>query len=293
MRAGSNCRSFRFGGTERRYVAYVSTRAQRRMRARKRVPVVTMLHGATGTGERFLAISGWREKADQEGLIAVFPSSRAYLVDEDGNRRRSTRWAAYKLEDEIDERVVPPADDVGFLRRVIGDVVAVNRVNRGRVWLSGFSDGGSMCMRAAMELTRLIRAFGCNAGSVASARARVTRGAPHRPVMFTYGTLDRNLIAAAGVDEIPIDPTDAFELDAVRGLVRLQLLTLRLGPEPDVAERRSDAFDLRFDNAIGQARASEMHFVLLEDVPHEYPNDPNGFSMPDVLWRFFRGRPAL
>jgi hypothetical protein len=121
-------------------------------------------------------------------------------------------------------RVVPPADDVGFLRRVIGDVVAVNRVNRGRVWL---------------------------------------------------------------------DPTDAFELDAVRGLVRLQLLTLRLGPEPDVAERRSDAFDLRFDNAIGQARASEMHFVLLEDVPHEYPNDPNGFSMPDVLWRFFRGRPAL
>ena len=47
------------------------------------VPVVFMLHGTSGDGDKFYNISGWKEKADQEGFIAVFPSALTYCFGED------------------------------------------------------------------------------------------------------------------------------------------------------------------------------------------------------------------
>ncbi len=256
-----------------------------------------MLHGSSGNGEQFLNNSGWRQKANREGFIAAFPTGRTYLVDEGGTRRRSTRWGVYGLEDEIDETVVAPANDVGFLRRLIADVATTNSVARNSVYLSGFSSGGSMCMRAALEMTTLIHGFGCNAGTVGDPRARIRPGNPSRPVMFTYGNLDRNLLPAAqqydpSLTEVPMNPRDALANRAVRGLVGLQLLTLRLGEEADVLIRRPTIFDVRFDTPISQAQsATNLHFVLLDETEHVYPNgsnNPNGFVMADILWRFFR-----
>jgi hypothetical protein len=114
--------------------------------------------------------------------------------------------------------------------------------------------------------------------------------------MFTYGDLDRNLLAAAqqfdpSLTSIPMQPADAFDNDAVRGLTAIQLVPLRLGAEFDVIARRPTFFDIRFDEPLSQRQSSEMHFVLLEQVEHEYPeraNNPNAFSMADILWRFFR-----
>jgi predicted esterase len=297
MRAGANCRRVQFDGAARRYVAWVSPGAQRRMRRGRRVPMVVMLHGSGGSGEQFLNISGWREKANGEGFVAVFPTGLEYLVDEVQPPRRATRWAYYMVENGIDETVVPPADDVGFLRRVVDDVAAVARIDRRAVYLSGFSAGGAMCMRAALELTRVFRAFGCNAGSVVDPQRTVTAGAPFRPVMLTFGSLDRNLLADAQVHdpaltELPVDPAAAFENQAVRDHVRRQLIPLRLEPEHDVLLRRPAAFDVRFDDPVGRAPASELHFVLLDEVEHEYPrrrNNPRRFVMANLLWRFFRG----
>ena len=296
MRAGANCRELRFDGAARRYVAWVAPRAQRRMRLGRRVPLVVVLHGSSGTGEQFLDISGWREKARAEGFVAVFPTGLEYLVDDEGPPRRSTRWAYYMVENGIDESVVPPADDVGFLRRVVDDVAAVTAIDRRAVYLSGFSSGGGMCMRAALELTRTFRAFGCNAGSVVDPQRTVTAGAPFRPVMLTFGSLDRNLLADAqahdpALTEIPVEPAAALANQGVREHVRRQLIPLRLAPDTDVVVRRPAAFDVRFDDPVGPARGSELHFVVLDEVEHEYPNgrnNPRGFDMPDLLWRFFR-----
>ena len=107
VRAGANCRALRFDGSNRRYVAWVSPAAQRAMRRGRRVPMVVMLHGAAGTGEDFLDKSGWREKANREGFVAVFPTGLRYRVDEVDPPRMSTRWAYYLLENGIDETVDP------------------------------------------------------------------------------------------------------------------------------------------------------------------------------------------
>lgn len=293
FRRGANCRQARIGGSDRRYVAWVPLKAKRQVNRGRRVPVVVMLHGSSGTGEKFFNISGWREKASQEGFVAVFPTSEEYLIEENGKTK--TRWAAYNIEDEIDETVTPPADDVQFLRAMLADVARSTRVDPRRIFLSGFSNGANMCMRAALEMTRSIAAFGCNAGSVGIAGPTVTAGQPHSPVVFTFGNLDRNLLPAAqAVDptltEVPMEPAAAFANQAVSGLVGLQLASLGLGTESDLLVSEPEIFDVRFDESLPGVAASEFQFVLLDELGHKYPtptNNPNAFSMAGLLWPFF------
>ena len=93
-----------------------------------------MFHGGSGTGEKFLNISGWREQADATGLIAVFPTGLRYRITENG--QMSTRWASFGILDEIEEAETPPADDVAFVDEMLADIDAgldVDRAPRVRV----------------------------------------------------------------------------------------------------------------------------------------------------------------
>src|SRR4029077_4463307 len=87
--AGGNCRAIAIDGYPRRYVVWVSPKARTAVAAGKRVPLVVMLHGSGGSGGKFLAISGWREKADAEGFVAAFPTGALYFVTKDGRNRWS------------------------------------------------------------------------------------------------------------------------------------------------------------------------------------------------------------
>jgi poly(3-hydroxybutyrate) depolymerase len=300
MVVGANCRSYQINRTIRRYVAWLPRSATERMRRGHSAPLVVMLHGSSGTGEQFLNHSGWKEKARRKGFIAAFPTGMKYVIDSDGPVHLSTKWASYGLEDDVDETQTPPTDDVAFLFNVVYDISHSTAVDADRVYLSGFSNGGSMCMRAALELTDIFHAFGCNAGTIYDPRQTITAGHPYRPVMFTYGGLDRNLLPAAQETnpewtEIPTDPTAAFANRAVKGLAAQQLTVLRLNPEVHHLVRHdATGFDLRFDRPVG-ANGSRMDFVLLDDVEHEYPrgtrrqhNNPHGFEMTDILWPYFK-----
>ena len=83
---GVNCRTSS-STAPRRFLVYVPT-PRRPGRPR---PVVFMFHGSRGTGEQFLAMSGWREQADATGLVAVFPTGLRYRVLD---RAACTKWNA-------------------------------------------------------------------------------------------------------------------------------------------------------------------------------------------------------
>ena len=69
---GFNCRTLDLDGVQRRFEVYVPANVP------ADAPVVFMFHGSSGTGEQFANISGWREEADQRGLIAVFPTGETH-----------------------------------------------------------------------------------------------------------------------------------------------------------------------------------------------------------------------
>ena len=79
---GKNRFTLTQAGVTREYFVHVPTGYN----GHHAVPLVVMLHGTNQTGEQFYNISRWREVADAEGLIAVFPTALTYCHYDDDNR---------------------------------------------------------------------------------------------------------------------------------------------------------------------------------------------------------------
>jgi polyhydroxybutyrate depolymerase len=110
-------------------------------------PLVVALHGQGGTAEDFRAWAGLDAVAEREGFLAVFPDA----VD--------GRWSYGRpIIQPMPTIGSEPADDAGFLRRLIDDLVARKLADPARVYVFGVSRGGLMAFTAACVLDDLIAA---------------------------------------------------------------------------------------------------------------------------------------
>src|SRR5947208_2586476 len=74
---GINCRVVGIDGYPRQYIVYVPR--SRSFKLSKESPVVFHYHGSGGGAENTLLESGWREKAEEVGFVAVFGSALPYF----------------------------------------------------------------------------------------------------------------------------------------------------------------------------------------------------------------------
>ena len=216
---GVNCRLMVVDGYTRRYVVWVPLAG-----VPADSPAVFMLHGGSGTGEEFLIKSGWREKATQEGFIAIFPTAVEHFVLD--RQRFSTRWNNYGLPAEIDPNRRPagypatapwPADDVKFIRQIGGDVIQRLSTDPFRVFLAGFSSGGAMCARVGVEASDVIAAVACHSSGLHELHETLV-GQRDLSAYFSLGTLDDNALEAINsylialgqppIAELPLNPSD-------------------------------------------------------------------------------------
>ena len=120
------------------------------------VPVVLMLHGAGGSAEGTLKRYGWAQKSDQEDFIAVFPEAEKVFPNLPASFAMNPRvWNDGSGRAAQGKRNV---DDVGYIRAVIGDVVAKWHVDERRIYVTGFSSGASMTHRLGVELADKVAA---------------------------------------------------------------------------------------------------------------------------------------
>lgn len=106
------------------------------------LPLVLYLHGYGGSAAHFARHVGARAVARDRGWLAAAP---------DGTRdAKGLRfWNASEGCCNFENRKV---DDVTYLSAVIEDVARRRRVDRSRVYVVGFSNGGFMAHRLACEL---------------------------------------------------------------------------------------------------------------------------------------------
>jgi len=296
-------------GMERRFIAYVPTLAHGR-----RVPVVYMLHGTSGSGEKFYRISGWREKADQEGFIAVFPTALTYCYKDDQNRDGdfddphetlvTTKWAngrlgeaAMPLCSQAELNQLPPRffrkanhplmDDVAFIRGSLDFLDSHYRIDADRVYVSGFSNGSGMAHRLAVEMSDRFAAASGSAGSTS-----VFTMAEH-PISFvaTVGALDPGISDLLNVASIPLAATLFDDVPPLKQLaVDPMLAMLQID---DVYEHRqlikagTLISQFRFADSLTGA-GNEYQFVVIDGLEHQYPNGSNHpLVLADFLWNFF------
>jgi len=136
-------------------------------------PLVMVLHGGKGTGQKVEQQTGFSWVADAEGFTVAYPNG----LDNQWNDGRSDGPAGDQ-------------DDVGFIAAVIDDIAAKYGVDPKRVYVTGPSNGGMMSLRLGCELSGKIAAI---APVIASMPAdMVGQCSPAEPlsVLFINGTDD-------------------------------------------------------------------------------------------------------
>jgi polyhydroxybutyrate depolymerase len=112
------------------------------------LPLVVVLHGAFDTAKGIERISGFSQLADQHNFIALYPNGIGILG-------YLQHWNAGHC---CGKAAADTTDDVGFLSQVIEDACARLAVDRGRIYMTGFSNGGMMVHRFAAERGDLLAA---------------------------------------------------------------------------------------------------------------------------------------
>jgi polyhydroxybutyrate depolymerase len=111
-------------------------------------PVVLALHAAGHTPSEMEAAAGLDGYADAHGLIV------AYGEGVDG------RWNAGGC------CAAQPVDDLAYLRAVVADIGRRMPIDRSRVYVVGFSNGGMMAWRAVCQAPDVFAAAGVVAGAL-------------------------------------------------------------------------------------------------------------------------------
>ena len=290
-----------------------------------KLPVVFMLHGTSGEGEQFLHISGWREKANTEGFIAVFPQAmfNCYFQDQGQGMQRQTftKWAAgelgtptrpYCTQDQLDqlENEQPGfgkradhehPDELQFFRDMIAFLGQNYDIDAKRIYVSGFSNGAQQAGQLAAEMSDVFAAVHCGS-SVVSVETLATRPIS---VIHSVGEFDDEQTVLAGyVDPItgkpgafPLDQSLADNLRYKKGFVEPFLKTLQLdtpytweqvmvpGLTPD-----QDRITSRFSFSTSRIGANNtFRSIVIQGLDHQYPNGKNHpVVMADELWPFFQ-----
>jgi poly(3-hydroxybutyrate) depolymerase len=304
---GVNCRHILHQKYPRRFVTLVPPKAARKMGNGHRVPLVLMLHGSGGTGEQFLLHSGWSRKATREGFVVAFPTGITYLLN-DGSGRHNTKWNSFSLLEDVDPTVVPPgwphgsvfpADDVGFLRKLIANTRSKLRIDARRIYIAGFSNGGQMCSRAGIQMSDIVAAVACNAGFLHEEHHPVLPN-PNMPTLLAIGNRDYHILDIAKradptLEEVPLDPAT---LDRVMSdTFSITLASLQLVDQPRRETVATNTTTIAWARpVIGNPFRNSLVFVGLDDVEHNYPNgktlhNPHRFNMPDIAWPFFLANP--
>lgn len=161
-----------YQGRERTFLLHIPEK----VRGRKNVPLVFVLHGGGGTAKSVASLSGFSKLADDEGFIVVYPQA----VNRHWNDGREVRRFLSHRE---------KVDDVGFIEVLIDTLVPELGVDSSRIYAVGISNGGMMCHRLGIELSHRLAAFATVAASLPE---KLTDKTPKMPisVLMINGTAD-------------------------------------------------------------------------------------------------------
>ena len=249
------------------------------------IPVVFMLHGTGGDGEKYYNVSGWKELGETENILTVFPSSwRHCIIDEDG-QKNTTKWHVFPGSFDYCAGETP-RDDVKFLRQIIAELDAKFNIDAGRIYLVGFSNGGQMAFRCAVEMSDVFAAIVESGGAVTNDTTAVPKR--NLPVTLMLGNSDDKWVGE-GVDV----PMSKFEqgvstVPAAQRIVHAHTSTFDLDTNYTLT---GDTNTLLIATYPGKTPGDDrvFHFVLVRDLDHQYPNGENHWlNGPEKNWEWFR-----
>lgn len=312
---GKSTGSLDVGGHKRSYVQYVAPSVD----GSKKVPLVVMLHGTGGTGDKYYGLTSWAALANTHGFIAVYPDAFTYCyfgdenfngVKDKGEFKLDSKWTDGNLGspdqplcDAKDLANLPAeklahiqsktlVDDAVFLRALVTELAKKLPVDLKRVYVAGFSNGANMAARAIVEMDDVFAAGHVAAGSLQVAGPAKTP----RPVVVSLGTLDAPTLAKTGVlsdpkdnlAELPINDS-IFGVASFAAQIDAFLKALAVDAGTRTASEQTVGGKKQLTYRYGPAgKTAAFTLMVHQDAIHQYPNGSNyPFDVAAAVWPIF------
>ena len=246
------------------------------------LPLLIALHGHLGTGKKMIKQTGFNRIADREEFIVVYP---------EGFKRG---WADGRGITHADKRSV---DDVAFIDKLIKVLQEKFSIDHTRIYVAGYSNGGFMAQRLAIERSHQVAAVAVVAASLSEPLAnRFIPGRP-MPVSFINGTAD------------PVTPYEGgrqpggARVLSVEDTVKIWVHFNGCKEAPEVQEIHGlEHSSLVFVFTYGSCQDhSQVKLYRIAGGGHVWPGEPEGLSKSGVgklsagigaseeIWKFFKG----
>ena len=274
-------------GLRRRYVLY---RPHAVVTSGQLAPLVIMLDGRGGTPWTAMKITRWNDTADRHGFVVVYPE--ATRVDPKGPLHFLTNPQMWNAGAGGSDTERPEVDDLTFLRSMVDHVVLHARIDRTRIYLTGFSNGAAMTYRFALAFPETLAAIAPVAGHL---RQYDQVLAAPVPMLALFGRLDPLSPYEGGPVDLPwgvreVRPPAPASVHAWAALNGHDPAEGRITTEPGLSRL-----------AYGEPGArDEVVFITIDDLGHVWPGGHRLLPEPLVgptsdrldanaaIWTFFQ-----
>jgi polyhydroxybutyrate depolymerase len=291
LNVGDHSLTLKVGDLERHYIVHVPHGYD----GKNPVPVVIMFHGGSGTARGAMRETGWAQRADKEGFLAVFPN--ATPPDPTKPIRFGTNgqiWNDGSGRFHAGQKNIP---DMAFVNAMIDDLIARFAVDRRRIYAAGFSNGASMAFRVGVELSARIAAIAPFAGALWIKQPKLDR-----PVSLYYITGDADPINPfeGGVPKFATGGASRDMASQAKPPAREHVATwarsIGCQAEPKPAPAAPSVTTVIYS---GGRDDSEVRFTVIKDHGHVWPGSKNQlpeslvgkasdkFKATDAIWVFF------
>lgn len=247
------------------------------------VPIVFMFHGTNAQGHSFWLDSKWKELAEVENFIAIFPSSWKYVITDEGTK---DKWNFSHLY-EIVQNPNQLKDDVTFINIILDLTIETFNIDASRVYASGFSNGSKFVhTRILPEMNGRFAAVGCNAGLMMN---KFDIEGSLLPTTTMIGTKDGKLLPSHPDTILPFNIQEILEDPILGKVIDSTLYSLQLEKDYTV-DSTQQAITFKFNNSK-TGNDNEWNFFVLNRVAHVYPhgnNNPWNMIMAPIFWNYFK-----
>jgi polyhydroxybutyrate depolymerase len=266
---GRNRYTLTLESTEREYYVHVP----QGYTGNTKTPVVFMLHGTSGNGLDMYDRSGWTDVGESENILTVYPSSLRYcIIDPVEGQKNTTKWNAQPVEWTFCQNETP-RDDIAFLTAVIDDLKQRFEVDAKRIYLVGFSNGGQMAAKCAIEMSDKLAAIVENAGSFFYDTSYI----PKRilPTTFQLGNEDYGPGNTGPAISLALIDTILRNLDFKPAKVSSTHVKSFGLSEDYVITGDTNSVIVATYPSLTAGSVNDYRFVFVKGLAHAYPNGEN------------------
>lgn len=245
------------------------------------LPVVFALHDKGSNGNDFYNTSGWSTICESNTVLGVFPTALTYCQQ---NNVTTSLWNSGEINDNQLCNGTQQKDDAVFILALIERLNIDFNINKKRLYLAGFGNGGQMVSHLALSSGNTWAAAVQYAGFINKNKNwQVQRNVP---VLFQVG--NKNPLFFGTGDGLALSSLENAIRDTGSSLFAVTDVFSKAYGLPGTFDNEGDMITEKkavFKNTSGQ---KEFEISLIQGVSHSYPSGNVTFKAATYHWDWLK-----